>query len=41
MPDIWGHDAATFDPNRWVEEDGKTLKKFSQWKSHMFNGGPR
>jgi hypothetical protein len=36
---IWGPDAAEMKPSRWFENDGQTLKKFSQWQYHAFNGG--
>ncbi|GAA5832431.1 hypothetical protein JCM11251_006452 [Rhodosporidiobolus azoricus] len=39
-PEVWGSDAKEFKPSRWVDKDGQ-LKKESQWKAHMFNGGPR
>ncbi|KAI5474182.1 cytochrome P450, family 4, subfamily A [Pseudohyphozyma bogoriensis] len=38
--DVWGPDAETFRPGRWVEEDG-SLRSETQWKYHVFNGGPR
>jgi hypothetical protein len=38
-PEIWGEDAAELKPSRWIDEDGKTLRKFSQWQAHAFNGG--
>jgi cytochrome P450 len=37
---IWGPDAREFKPSRWLDEQGE-LRKESQWKAHMFNGGYR
>ncbi|KAL8276743.1 hypothetical protein RQP46_010852 [Phenoliferia psychrophenolica] len=37
---VWGPDAATFKPSRWIDEKHE-LKKESQWKAHFFNGGAR
>lgn len=37
---VWGPDAGTYDPSRWIDEKGQ-LKKESQWKAHFFNGGAR
>ncbi|KAL8280285.1 hypothetical protein RQP46_007399 [Phenoliferia psychrophenolica] len=37
---VWGPDAATFRPSRWIDEK-RELKKESQWKAHFFNGGAR
>lgn len=37
---IWGPDAKEFTPSRWIDEQGE-MKKESQWKAHMFNGGYR
>ncbi|GAA6032201.1 hypothetical protein JCM8097_007122 [Rhodosporidiobolus ruineniae] len=39
-PSIWGPTAGEFDPQRWVDEKGE-LRKESQWRAHMFNGGYR
>lgn len=40
FPEVWGPDAAEFDPSRWIDEHHE-LKKESQWKAHFFNGGAR
>ncbi|KAL8287526.1 hypothetical protein RQP46_003384 [Phenoliferia psychrophenolica] len=40
LTSIWGEDAAAFDPERWIAEDG-SLKTASSWKLHGFNGGYR
>ncbi|GAA6032203.1 hypothetical protein JCM8097_007123 [Rhodosporidiobolus ruineniae] len=39
-PFIWGEDASEFKPARWIDETGE-LRKESQWRAHMFNGGYR
>ncbi|KAN0066262.1 hypothetical protein ACQY0O_000356 [Thecaphora frezii] len=42
--DVWGADAAEFNPHRFLETDEKgarSVKNFGQWKFHVFNGGPR
>lgn len=39
MTEVWGEDAGTFRPSRWIQEG--ELKKESQWKFHAFNGGAR
>jgi hypothetical protein len=35
MPEVWGEDAAVFDPYRWYNEDGEkvTYSPFSETKS--------
>ncbi|ORY63680.1 putative cytochrome P450 monooxygenase [Leucosporidium creatinivorum] len=38
--ELWGPDAKEFKPSRWLDEQGE-MKKESQWKAHMFNGGYR
>ncbi|PWN50791.1 cytochrome P450 [Violaceomyces palustris] len=43
-PDVWGEDAAEFNPERFIEYDDKGVRGFKnhgQWKYHVFNGGPR
>lgn len=42
--DVWGENAAEFDPWRFVEtaDDGsRSVRNYGQWKFHVFNGGPR
>jgi len=44
LPAVWGEDAAEYNPLRFLERDteGKwTYVQHSQWKYHVFNGGPR
>ncbi|SCV70500.1 BQ2448_1894 [Microbotryum intermedium] len=37
---VWGPDAKVFNPARWIDEVDE-LKKESQWKYHVWNGGSR
>ncbi len=37
---IWGPDAKEFNPERWFNKEGN-MKKESQYKFNVFNGGPR
>ncbi|KAI8992352.1 cytochrome P450 [Pilobolus umbonatus] len=37
---IWGENAADFQPERWLDENGK-LKQESEGKWNVFNAGPR
>lgn len=35
---VWGEDAAEMKPERWIDDDGKSLRRFDQWQYHVFNG---
>ena len=37
---IWGEDAGTYRPSRWIDPNGQVNKE-SQYKFHAFNGGQR
>ncbi|KAI7855016.1 cytochrome P450 [Circinella umbellata] len=37
---LWGSDAGTFDPERWIQENGE-LKRVSSYQWMVFNAGPR
>ncbi|KAJ3538853.1 hypothetical protein NM208_g5727 [Fusarium decemcellulare] len=40
MPEVWGDDACEFKPQRWFDEDGRSLT-YSPFKYHSWNAGPR
>ncbi|OQV04996.1 hypothetical protein CLAIMM_09800 [Cladophialophora immunda] len=40
MPEIWGEDAAVFNPYRWLKENGESIS-YSPFKYHAWNAGPR
>ncbi|KAL6819991.1 cytochrome P450 [Trichoderma camerunense] len=40
MPEVWGKDAAVFNPYRWLKEDGQNIS-YSPFKYHSWNAGPR
>ncbi|KAI8849321.1 cytochrome P450 [Chytridium lagenaria] len=40
MEHIWGHDATSFNPSRWIDSDGN-LKREPAYKFPAFNAGPR
>ncbi|KAK5061940.1 hypothetical protein LTR44_003315 [Exophiala sp. CCFEE 6388] len=40
MPEVWGKDAAVFNPYRWFQEDGEGIS-YSPFKYHSWNAGPR
>ncbi|ETS79808.1 hypothetical protein PFICI_07337 [Pestalotiopsis fici W106-1] len=40
MPEVWGDDAATFDPSRWFKKNGESIS-YSPFKYHSWNAGPR
>ncbi|KAH8892308.1 cytochrome P450 [Thozetella sp. PMI_491] len=40
MPEVWGKDAAAFDPYRWFTKDGESIS-YSPFKYHSWNAGPR
>ncbi|EHK23127.1 uncharacterized protein TRIVIDRAFT_60068 [Trichoderma virens Gv29-8] len=40
MPEVWGKDAAVFNPYRWFKEDGQSIS-YSPFKYHSWNAGPR
>ncbi|KAJ9610624.1 hypothetical protein H2200_005401 [Cladophialophora chaetospira] len=40
MPQIWGEDAAVFNPFRWLTETGEGIT-YSPFKYHAWNAGPR
>ncbi|KAE8227149.1 hypothetical protein CF319_g349 [Tilletia indica] len=44
LPEVWGADCEEYKPSRFLDTDAEgnsTTKQYSQWQSHMFNGGPR
>ncbi|KIW67161.1 hypothetical protein PV04_06433 [Phialophora macrospora] len=40
MPEVWGEDAAVFNPHRWFTENGESIS-YSPFKYHSWNAGPR
>ncbi|KAI3333326.1 cytochrome P450 [Ustulina deusta] len=40
MPEVWGEDAAVFNPSRWLQENGESIS-YSPFKYHSWNAGPR
>ncbi|KAL3463137.1 cytochrome P450 [Aspergillus heterothallicus] len=40
MPQVWGEDAAIFNPKRWFRENGENVS-YSPFKYHSWNAGPR
>ncbi|KAI1630411.1 cytochrome P450 [Exophiala viscosa] len=40
MHEVWGKDAAVFNPYRWFQEDGEGIS-YSPFKYHSWNAGPR
>ncbi|KAK0543838.1 hypothetical protein OC845_005918, partial [Tilletia horrida] len=45
IPEVWGPDCEQYNPARFLDTDSTTgarvFRQYSQWQSHMFNGGPR
>ncbi|KAK0533914.1 hypothetical protein OC842_002823, partial [Tilletia horrida] len=49
LPEVWGPDCEEYNPRRFLEEEvdsatgvkRRTVRQYSQWQQHMFNGGPR
>ncbi|KAK0563646.1 hypothetical protein OC844_002094 [Tilletia horrida] len=49
LPEVWGPDCEEYKPSRFLEEEvdsatgvkRRTVRQYSQWQQHMFNGGPR
>ncbi|TMW62712.1 hypothetical protein Poli38472_005330 [Pythium oligandrum] len=41
MQHVWGPDAATYNPERWIEPDTGKLINYSAFKFFAFNAGPR
>ncbi|OJJ45783.1 hypothetical protein ASPZODRAFT_167512 [Penicilliopsis zonata CBS 506.65] len=39
MPEVWGEDAAVFNPYRWFKESGEPIS-YSPFKYHSWNAGP-
>ncbi|OAP59732.1 hypothetical protein AYL99_07030 [Fonsecaea erecta] len=40
MPEIWGENAAVFNPYRWLKDNGESIS-YSPFKYHAWNAGPR
>ncbi|KAK7227543.1 hypothetical protein V2G26_015546 [Clonostachys chloroleuca] len=40
MPEVWGDDAAVFNPSRWFKDNGESIS-YSPFKYHSWNAGPR
>ncbi|CAI7604828.1 unnamed protein product [Penicillium pancosmium] len=40
MPQVWGEDAALFNPSRWYKENGESISH-GPFKYHSWNAGPR
>ncbi|KAJ5201958.1 uncharacterized protein N7498_006621 [Penicillium cinerascens] len=40
MPEVWGEDAAIFNPYRWFKGNGESIS-YSPFKYHSWNAGPR
>ncbi|KAI1390435.1 cytochrome P450 [Hypoxylon trugodes] len=40
MPQVWGDDAAVFNPSRWFKDNGESIS-YSAFKYHSWNAGPR
>lgn len=39
--EVWGADAESYKPERFLDESGTKLVKESQFRFHAFNAGPR